>query len=145
MTTKSTTVKPVKTVKAVKADKAAEVVPAREKILNESRLVLPQDVGGFTSNFRREAARSVGRIMADPNKLRIFQELLATFGQYAEDRYEHALVTRDVALADKAMKLREAEDQALRNADAVIKSKRAQVAGLNAEIEVHDAKMQKLK
>ena len=135
MTTKSTT---VKTVKA----KAAPVVVVREKIVNESRLVLPQDVGGFTTNFRREAARSVGRIMADPKKLAVFQELLKVFGQYAEDRYENAIVVRDKAVSDKQVQLKAAQAQALRTADGVIKSKRAQAAKLEAEITVHDKKME---
>ena len=134
MTTKSTTVK--KEVKEVKV-----ATPVRQKIVNESRLVLPQDVGGFTSNFRREAARSVGRIMSDPNKLKVFQELLALFGQYAEDRYEQSSIERDAAMAGKAAKLVEAQAQALRNADAVIKGKRAHAEQLIAEVAAHDAKM----
>ena len=145
MTTKSTTVKTVKA-KAVKATPVAEPVAApvvvREKIVNESRLVLPQDVGGFTTNFRREAARSVGRIMADPKKLAVFQELLKVFGQYAEDRYENAIVVRDKAVSDKQVQLKAAQAQALRTADGVIKSKRAQAAKLEAEIAVHDKKME---
>ena len=146
MSDKATTVKTVKAVKAVKETKAAPEVkaaPAREKILNESRLVLPQDIVGFTANFRREAARSVGRIMADPKKLAIFKELLEVFGQYADDRYEHGIVVRDKAIAAKAAKLVEAEAQALQNADGVIKGKRAQAALLNAEIATHDEKMGK--
>ena len=145
MTVKSTTVKTVKAKAApvVKATKAVEAAPAREKILNESRLVLPQDIVGFTANFRREAARSVGRIMADPKKLAIFKELLEVFGQYADDRYEHGIVVRDKAIAAKAAKLVEAEAQALQNADGVIKGKRAQAALLNAEIATHDEKMGK--
>ena len=143
MTDKSTTVKTVKAVKAVKAAPEVKAAPAREKILNESRLVLPQDIVGFTANFRREAARSVGRIMADPKKLAIFKELLEVFGQYADDRYEHGIVVRDKAVAAKAAKLIEAEAQALQNADGVIKGKRAQAALLNAEIATHDEKMGK--
>ena len=145
MTVKSTTVKTVKAKAApvVKETKAVEAAPAREKILNESRLVLPQDIVGFTANFRREAARSVGRIMADPKKLAIFKELLEVFGQYADDRYEHGIVVRDKAIAAKAAKLVEAEAQALQNADGVIKGKRAQAALLNAEIATHDEKMGK--
>ena len=142
MTVKSTTVKTVKA-KAAPVVKAVEAAPAREKILNESRLVLPQDIVGFTANFRREAARSVGRIMADPKKLAIFKELLEVFGQYADDRYEHGIVVRDKAVAAKAAKLVEAEAQALQNADGVIKGKRAQAALLNAEIATHDEKMGK--
>ena len=141
MTTKSTTVKTVKA-KAVKATPVAAPVVVREKIVNESRLVLPQDVGGFTTNFRREAARSVGRIMADPKKLAVFQELLKVFGQYAEDRYENAIVVRDKAVAGKQVQLKAAQAQALRTADGVIKSKRAQAAKLEAEIAVHDKKME---
>ena len=131
MTDKSTTVKPTKT-----------VTPARVKVYNESKLELPQDIGGFSSNFRREAARSVGRIMADPKKLAVFQELLKVFGQYAEDRYENAIVVRDKAVADKQVQLKAAQAQALRTADGVIKSKRAQAAKLEAEIAVHDKKME---
>ena len=141
MTTKSTTVKTVKA-KAVKAAPVAAPVVVREKIVNESRLVLPQDVGGFTTNFRREAARSVGRIMADPKKLAVFQELLKVFGQYAEDRYYNAIVVRDKAVSDKQVHLKAAQAQALRTADGVIKSKRAQAAKLEAEIAVHDKKME---
>ena len=139
MTTKSTTVK------ESKPDTKPFVQPARVKVVNESRLVLAQDVEGFTSNFRREAARSVGRIMADPRKLAVFKELLATFGQYAEDRYEHSLVERDTAIANKAARLQEAQAKALRDADNVIKSKRAHMQQLTDELEVHDAKMQKLR
>jgi len=144
MTVKSTTVKKKAEVKAeVKAVKETKVVtaPVREKIVNESRLVLPQDIVGFTSNFRREAARSVGRIMADPKKLAIFKELLVVFGQYADDRFEHGVIVRDKAVAEKAARLLDAEAQALQNADGVIKGKRAHVAKLSEEIAVHDAKM----
>ena len=133
MTDKSTTVKTVK----------AKAAPVREKIVNESRLVLPQDIGGFTTNFRGEAARNVGRIMADPKKLAIFKELLEVFGQYAEDRYEHGVVVRDKAVAAKATQLKAAEAQALQNADGIIKGKRAHVAHLEAEIAAHDKKMGK--
>jgi hypothetical protein len=140
MTVKSTTVKKETTKAAPKAVPVV-VVPSREKIVNESRLVLPQDIVGFTANFRREAARSVGRIMADPKKLAIFKELLVVFGQYADDRFEHGVIVRDKAVADKATKLLEAEAQALQNADGVIKGKRAHMAKLSEEIAAHDAKM----
>lgn len=136
MTTKSTTVKK-EVVKAVKV-----AAPVRQKIVNESRLVLPQDIGGFTSNFRREAARSVGRIMSDRKKLDTFLELLSLFGQYAEDRYEQSVIERDSAIAAKASKLVEAQATALRNADAVIKGKRAHAEQLIAEVAAHDAKME---
>jgi hypothetical protein len=139
MTTKSTTVKKEVTKKAVVA------VPVREKIVNESRLVLPQDIGGFTSNFRREAARSVGRIMNDPKKLEIFQELLAAFGVYAEDRFEHSLVVHSKNVADKAAKLRLAEVDALNTAEGIIRGKRAHAEKLLAEIAVHDTKMEAIK
>ena len=128
MTDKSTTVKPSK--------------KPRVKVVNESRLNLPQDVEGFSSNFRREAARAVGRIMSDKKKLDVFLELLKTFGEYAEDRFEQNLVDRDVAVANKATKLREAQATALRAADAVIKGKRANALQLMAEIEAHDKKME---
>lgn len=128
MTDKSTTVKPSK--------------KPRVKVVNESRLNLPQDVEGFSSNFRREAARAVGRIMSDKKKLEVFLELLKTFGEYAEDRFEQNLVDRDVAVAHKAAKLKEAQATALRAADAVIKGKRANAMQLMAEIEAHDKKME---
>lgn len=131
MTDKSTTVKPSK--------------KSRTKIVNESRLVLPQDIEGFSANFRREAARSVGRIMADETKLACFLEMLEKFSEYATDRFEQNGVERKVALAAKAKKLKDAEETALRNAENVIKGKRANAARLNAEIAEHDARMESVK
>lgn len=127
MTDKSTTVKPVK--------------KPRVKISNESKLQLPQDVEGFSSNFRREAARSVGRIMADERKLNVFLELLEHFKDYAGDRFEQNLIERDGALVAKAATLKEAQAVALRNAEHVIKGKRANALQLMAEIEAHDKKV----
>ena len=126
MTKQSTTVKPV-------------------KIINESKLKLPQDIGGFSINFRREAARSVGRIMADEKKLECFLEMLKTFDQYARDRFEHQLLLRDQAVKAKADRLVEAQAEALRNADNVIKSKRAHIEHLQAEVDAHDVRMEKSK
>lgn len=117
----------------------------KTKIINESKLVLPQDIGGFSVNFRREAARSIGRIMADEKKLNCFLELLQVFEQYAKDRYEHQLVVRENALKDKAAALKEAQEKALRDADGVIAGKRAHAEKLLAEIAEHDKKMEKLK
>lgn len=127
MSDKTTTVKPVK--------------KTRVKISNESKLQLPQDVEGFSSNFRREAARSVGRIMADERKLKVFLELLEHFKNYAEDRFEQNAIERTVALASKAAVLKEAQAVALRNAEHVIKCKRANALQLLAEIEAHDKKV----
>lgn len=127
MSDKTTTVKPVK--------------KPRVKISNESKLQLPQDVEGFSSNFRREAARSVGRIMADERKLEVFLELLEHFKDYAGDRFEQNLIERDGALVAKAATLKEAQAVALRNAEHVIKGKRANALQLMAEIEAHDKKV----
>jgi hypothetical protein len=127
MTKKSTTVKP------------------RTKVVNESRLSLPQDIGGFTVNFRREAARSVGRIMADEKKLECFKKLLDAFYEYAEDRFEHNLDVRKGALIAKAKTLRTAEAKALKDADSIIAGKRAHAAQLSAEVALHDKKMEALK
>lgn len=117
----------------------------KTKIVNESKLVLPQDIGGFSVNFRREAARSIGRIMADEKKLECFRELLAVFAQYAEDRFEHQINVRDDALKAKAVALKAAEATALQNADGIVASKRAHMEKLAAEIAAHDARMEKLK
>lgn len=117
----------------------------KTKIVNESKLQLPQDIGGFSVNFRREAARSVGRIMSDEKKLECFLEMLDIFKQYATDRFEHQLVVRDNALADKAAKLKEAQAIALTNADSVIKGKRAVVEKLQREIDAHDVRMEESK
>jgi hypothetical protein len=127
MSDKTTTVKPAK--------------KARVKISNESKLQLPQDVEGFSSNFRREAARSVGRIMSDERKLKVFLELLGHFKNYAEDRFEQNAIERAAALASKAEALKEAQAVALRNAEHVIKGKRANAMKLMAEIEAHDKKV----
>lgn len=113
----------------------------RAKITSESKLKLPQDVEGFSSNFRREAARSVGRIMADERKLGVFLELLEHFSQYATDRFEQNLIERDAAVASKAAALKEAQAVALRNAEHVIKGKREYAVKLMAEIEAHDKKV----
>ncbi len=127
MSDKTTTVKPIK--------------KTRVKISNESKLQLPQDVEGFSSNFRREAARSVGRIMSDERKLKVFLELLEHFKNYAEDRFEQNAVERKAILAAKAEALKEAQAVALRNAEHVIKGKRANAMQLMAEIEAHDKKV----
>jgi hypothetical protein len=127
MSDKTTTVKPAK--------------KARVKISNESKLQLPQDVEGFSSNFRREAARSVGRIMSDERKLKVFLELLGHFKNYAEYRFEQNAIERAAALASKAEALKEAQAVALRNAEHVIKGKRANAMKLMAEIEAHDKKV----
>ena len=119
--------------------------PVKTKIVNESKLVLPQDIGGFSVNFRREAARSIGRIMADQKKLDCFMELLEVFGQYAQDRFEHQLTVRADALKGKAETLKAAEAKALRDADGIVASKRAHAEKLLAEIAIHDAKMEKSK
>lgn len=120
-------------------------VKKRVKVTNEAKLVLPQDVGGFTTNFRREAARSVGRIMADEKKLAVFLELLEQFKHYAEDRFEQQLENRKKALAAKATALKAAEEQALRDADAIIASKRIAAAQFTAEVEAHDKRMEALR
>jgi hypothetical protein len=120
-------------------------VKNRVKVTNEAKLVLPQDVGGFTTNFRREAARSVGRIMADEKKLKVFLELLEQFKQYAEDRFEQQIEVRADALAAKAAALKAAEEQALRDADAIIASKRIAAAQFTAEVEAHDKRMEALR
>ena len=127
MSNKTTTVKPAK--------------KTRVKISNESKLQLPQDVEGFSSNFRREAARTVGRIMADKKKLEVFQELLEHFSDYANDRFEQNAIEREAALKAKAASLKEAQAVALRNAEHVIKGKRANALKLMAEIEEHDKKV----
>jgi hypothetical protein len=134
MTTKSTTVKAKPTPK-----------PARVKITNESKLVLPQDIGGFTANFRREAARSVGRIMADEKKLECFIELLEKFKEYAVDRHENSVEDLKRAMAAKAAKLKLAQEQALADAGHIIKGKRAAVEQFTAEIEAHDKKVAKMR
>ena len=120
-------------------------VKKRVKVTNEAKLVLPQDVGGFSTNFRREAARSVGRIMADEKKLKVFLELLEQFKNYAEDRFEQQLENRAAALAAKAAVLKAAEEQALRDADAIIASKRIAAAQFTAEVEAHDKRMEALR
>lgn len=120
-------------------------VKKRVKVTNEAKLVLPQDVGGFSTNFRREAARSVGRIMADEKKLKVFLELLEQFKHYAEDRFEQQLENRAAALASKAAALKAAEEQALRDADAIIASKRIAAAQFTAEVEAHDKRMEALR
>ena len=120
-------------------------VKKRVKVTNEAKLVLPQDVGGFSTNFRREAARSVGRIMADEKKLKVFLELLEQFKHYAEDRFEQQLENRAAALAAKAAVLKAAEEQALRDADAIIASKRIAAAQFTAEVEAHDKRMEALR
>jgi hypothetical protein len=120
-------------------------VKNRVKVTNEAKLVLPQDVGGFTTNFRREAARSVGRIMADEKKLKVFLELLEQFKQYAEARFEQQIEVRADALAAKAAALKAAEEQALRDADAIIASKRIAAAQFTAEVEAHDKRMEALR
>ena len=120
-------------------------VKKRVKVTNEAKLVLPQDVGGFSTNFRREAARSVGRIMADEKKLKVFLELLEQFKHYAEDRFEQQLENRATALAAKAAVLKAAEEQALRDADAIIASKRIAAAQFTAEVEAHDKRMEALR
>lgn len=102
---------------------------------------MPQDVGGFTANLRREAARSVGRIMADEKKLDVFLELLEQFKMYAEDRFENQLAVRAQALATKAKTLKAAEARALKDADAIIASKRIAAAQFTAEVEAHDKRM----
>ena len=127
MSNKTTTVKPAK--------------KTRVKISNESKLQLPQDVEGFSSNFRREAARTVGRIMADKKKLEVFQELLEHFADYDNDRFEQNAIEREAALKAKAASLKEAQAVALRNAEHVIKGKRANALKLMAEIEEHDKKV----
>ena len=133
MTKKSTTVK------------TKIVNESKTKIVNESKLKLPQDIGGFSVNFRREAARSVGRIMADDKKLKCFLEMLDVFKQYAEDRFEHQIEIRNKAVADKAVKLKAAQADALTTAEGVIKGKRAAVAQMQREIEAHDVRMEESK
>jgi len=133
MTNKSTTVKAKPTPKT-----------ARVKITNESKLVLPQDIGGFTANFRREAARSVGRIMADPEKLECFLILLDKFKEYAIDRHEGNVAELKRAIDAKAVKLRAAQAQALADAGNIIKGKRAAVEQFTAEIEAHDERVAKM-
>lgn len=133
MTNKSTTVKAKST-----------PTPARVKITNESKLVLPQDIGGFTANFRREAARSVGRIMADPAKLECFLDLLDKFKEYAVDRHEGNVAELQKAIEAKATKLRAAQAQALADAGNIIKGKRAAVEQFTAEIEAHDERVAKM-
>lgn len=130
MTNKSTTVKAKSNPK-----------PARAKITNESKLVLPQDIGGFTANFRREAARSVGRIMADPEKLACFLELLDKFKEYAIDRHEVSEKELQLAIKAKADKLRKAQEQAIHDAKGVINGKRAVVEQYTAEIAAHEKRL----
>ena len=134
MTTKSTTVKA-----------KSSSIPDRVKITNESKLVLPQDIGGFTANFRREAARSVGRIMADETKLECFIELLDKFKEYAVDRHENGVQELKRAMAAKAAKLRLAQEQALADAGNIIKGKRAAVEQFTSDIEAHDERVAKMR
>lgn len=133
MTNKSTTVKAKSNPKT-----------ARVKITNESKLVLPQDIGGFTANFRREAARSVGRIMADPEKLACFLELLDKFKEYAIDRHENSEKELQTAIKAKAAKLRAAQDRAVHDAKGVINGKRAVVEQYTAEIEAHEKRLEEI-
>jgi hypothetical protein len=122
------------------APKSAKTA-ARTKIVHEARLDLPQDVEGFSINFRRESARTVGRIMADERKLAVFLTLLEKFSEYATDKFEDSLATRAAALADKAAKLKADQAEALRKAGHIVNSKRAEVAKLTLEIDAHDAKV----
>ena len=123
--------------------KSTTVKPTRARITTESKLVLPQDIGGFTVNFRREAARSVGRIMADQKKLDVYLELLERFAEYAKDRFEGQVEDRAKAIADKAKTLKAAEERALRDANGVIAGKRAHIEHLAAEVAAYDKKMEK--
>lgn len=120
-------------------------VKSRTKVYNESKLVLPQDIGGFTVNFRREAARSVGRIMADEKKLKCFLELLEAFSNYANDRFERNLEDTKQAVKNRAAALKEAEARALKDADAIIAGKRAAAKQFADEVAAHDKRMEALK
>ena len=142
MTNKSANVKPAPAAKAPGLTKSA---PApRVKVVNESKLKLPQDIGSFTANARRELARSVGRIMVDDKKLQCFLELLDVFKDYATDRHEANVVAMDKTKIMRAAKLKEIEAQKLLDARGVIAGKRGAVAKLEEEIAVHDAKIAKL-
>jgi len=120
------------------SNKTVTVKAKRVKIINESKLDLPQDVDGFSTNFRREAARAIGRIQNDERRLECFKELAAIFVQYAEDRFEQNQKELKVALEAKAKQRKLAAEKAKREADAVIKSKRALAEQLTAELKAHD-------
>jgi hypothetical protein len=132
MTTKSTTVKQTP-------------APVRERVTQEHKLVLPQDVGGFTTNFRREAARSVGRIMTDEKKLKCFLGLLEAFEDYALGRFEKNTELLKKTLSDKAAVLIRERERLVESAATLIDGKRATVAHLAAEIDAHDTEIARIR
>lgn len=112
---------------------------ARVKVTNEAKLVLPQDIGSFSANFRREAARTVGRIAADPKRLAVFKELLGAFGNYADDRFEKAEADLEVALKNKAVATAEALAIIEANHDRVAENAKAEIARLSEHVAAHEA------
>ncbi len=110
-------------------------------VLHAHKLVLPQDPQGFTGNLRRELARSVGRIAGDQKRLDSFVETLSVFQDFARNKAQAQRDDLQKKIADKAARLKTAQDAALRTAEAVINSKRATVAQFSAEIEAHEKRV----
>ena len=67
----------------------------------------PRDVHGFTSGFRREVARTVGRIKGNDEKFDVFMKHLREAANWARQRHEIAKRVRDAQLTEIAA--REAE------------------------------------
>jgi len=111
-------------------------------VLHAHKLKLPNDPQGFSGNLRRELARAVGRIAGDEIRLASFVETLEVFADFARNKAEAQRNELKSKIADKAARLKTAQDQALREAEGVIASKRGALAKLQAEISAHDKRVE---
>lgn len=104
-------------------------------ITQAAKLEFPQDTVGFTSSFKRETARAIGRIGGKEDKLTIFLDTLDILRQYAIDKCEAqgvAVVAKRDAEIEKAKWVIAADQKrkAIR-----IAQKKAEIDMLEGEIE----------
>lgn len=109
-------------------------------ITQAAKLKFPQDTVGFTSAFKREAARAIGRIGGKEDKLAIFLETLEILREYAVNKTEAQVAAVKVAReAEKEKVAKALEDDKKRKARRIA-SKEAEIALLTREIEALEPK-----
>ncbi len=103
-------------------------------ITNPTKLPFPADKYGITSAYKREAARTIGRIMGDPARLEMFLEVTNVLVEYAHAKFEQQTQTKELNANKRAADLEAARKEATARAKAKVARLKAQVAELNKEI-----------
>lgn len=86
---------------------------------NQSLVVFPLDATGFTSMFRKEGVRAIGRMSASDDKFEVFVQTLRVLAAHAKAKLEAQKGARvaSIALSDELSALEAARAEADRLAE----------------------------